>query len=97
MKLTSSQVEKTLAQYSAQPIPENHDLASQLSALFGDHTFFLDSNGLSIVEPAGGMPQGATLAARVVNVANWTDDNLSSLAPHEPEPTDKMIDLAATH
>jgi hypothetical protein len=97
MKLTSSQVEKTLAQYSAQPIPENHGLVSQLSALFGDHTFFLDSNGLNIVEPASGGPQGATVAARVVNVANWTDDNLSSLAPHEPEPTDTMIDLAATH
>jgi hypothetical protein len=97
MKLTSSQVERTLTQYSAQPIPEDHGLVSQLSALFGDHTFFLDSNGLNIVEPAGGVPQGAALAARVVNVANWTDDNLSTLAPHEPEPTDTMVDLAATH
>jgi hypothetical protein len=97
MKLTSSQVEKTLSQYSAQPIPEDHGLVSQLSALFGDHTFFLDSNGLNIVEPATGVPQGAALPARVVNIANWADDNLSTLAPHEPEPTDTMIDLPATH
>ena len=97
MKLTSSQVEKTLTQYSAQPIPENHGLVPQLNALFGDHTFFLDSNGLNIVEPAVGAPAGAAQAAQVVNVATWSDDNLSSLAPHEPEPTDTMIDLASTH
>jgi len=97
MKLTSSQVEKTLTQYSAQPIPENHDLVPQLSALFGDHTFFLDSNGLNIVELTVEVPRGSTLAARVVNVANWGDEDLSSLAPHEPEPTDTMIDLTSTH
>jgi hypothetical protein len=97
MKLTSSQVEKTLTQYSAQAIPENHGLVPQLNALFGDHTFFLDSNGLNIVEPAVGVPEGSTKAAQVINVANWSDDNLSSLAPHEPEPTDTIIDLASTH
>ena len=97
MKLTSSQVEKALTQYSAQPIPESHGLVPQLNALFGDHTFFLDSNGLNIVEPAVEVPQGATLAARVVNVANWGDEDLSSLAPHEPTPTDTMIELAPTH
>ena len=97
MKLTSSQVEKALTQYSAQPIPENHGLVPQLNALFGDHTFFLDSNGLNIVEPAVEVPRGATLAARVVNLANWGDEDLSSLAPHEPQPTDTMIDLASTH
>ena len=97
MKLTSSQVEKALTQYSAQPIPENHGLVPQLNALFGDHTFFLDSNGLNIVEPAAGVAQGPAHAAQVINVANWSDDNLSSLAPHEPEPTDTIIDLASTH
>jgi hypothetical protein len=97
MKLTSSQVEKTLSQYSAQPIPENHGLVPQLNALFGNHTFFLDSNGLNIVEPAVEASQGTAQAVRVVNVANWGDENLSSLAPHEPEPTDTMIDLASSH
>jgi hypothetical protein len=97
MKLTSAQVEKTLTQYAAQPIPEDHGLVSQLNALFGDHTFFLDRNGLNIVEPAADNLEGAAQSARVVNLANWGDENLSSLAPHEPEPTDTMIELETTH
>jgi hypothetical protein len=97
MKLTTQQLEKTLTQYAAQPIPDDHGLVPQLNALFGEHTFFLDSNGLNIVEPAVEMPRGARQSARVVNVADWGDENLSSLAPHEPEPTDTVIDLESTH
>ena len=49
MKLTSAQVERALTQFQAQAIPENHPVLPQLNKLFGDHTFFLDSNGLNIV------------------------------------------------
>jgi len=91
MKLTSAQVERTLRQFEAQAIPDNHPVIPQLSNLFGDHTFFLNDNGLSIIEPAPEVPQ----AARVVNLANWSDENL--LAPHEPEPTDAIIELESKH
>jgi hypothetical protein len=31
-----------------------------------------------------------------MNIANWGDANLTSLTPHEPEPTEVVIVLAAS-
>ena len=96
MKLTSAQIERTLGQFEAQAIPENHPVLSQLNELFGDHTFFLDSNGLNILEPAEDSPQGDVQAARVVNLANWSGEGLTKLAPHEPQPTGAIVELAVS-
>jgi hypothetical protein len=95
MKLTSAQVETTLSQFEAQAIPDSHPVVPQLNELFGDHTFFLDGNGLNVVEPIAEAPEAQ--AARVVNLANWSDANLTSLAPHEPEPTGAIIELGSKH
>ena len=53
MRLTSAQVERTLRQFEfeARAIPDSHPVVPKLTEIFGDHTFFLDSNGLNIVEP----------------------------------------------
>jgi hypothetical protein len=96
MKLNSTQVEQTLTQFEAQVIPEDHPLARELNELFGDHMFFLDRNGLNVVEPKEGADAG-TLAGTVVNLANWGDAQLSSLAPHEPEPTEVVVVLESKH
>ena len=90
MKLSTPMVQRCLSQYDAQAIPSNHPSVPELSALFGDHTFFLDGKGLNIVEATGS--DGAS-EAQVVNVASWTDESRTSLAPHEPEPTDVVIEL----
>jgi hypothetical protein len=74
MKLTSAQVERTLGQFEAQAIPDDHPEVPQLNDLFGEHTFFLDSNGLNIVEPAEPARAGAQ-SAKVVNLASWSDAN----------------------
>ena len=79
MKLTSAQVERTLTQFRGEAIPDNHPVIPQLNSLFGEHTFFLDSHGLNIVEPAEG--SGAQ-SAKVVNVANWSDADPNRLEPH---------------
>jgi len=98
MKLTSVQVQRTLSQFDARAIPDNHPVISQLSELFGDHTFFLDETGLSIVEPAAEETSQATpQLVRVVKLANWSDEGLTSLSPHEPEPTDDTIELGSRH
>ena len=92
MRLNSAQVEKTLTQFEAQVIPDDHPLVPKLSELFGDHTFFLDSNGLNVVEPIESIDAGT-----VVNLANWSDAQLTSLAPHEPEPTEVIVILESKH
>jgi hypothetical protein len=90
MKLNSAQVEQTLTQFEAQVIPEDHPLVPKLNELFGDHTFFLDGNGLNVVEPNESAHAGAQ-AGTVVNLANWSDAGWTSLTPHEPEPTEVVV------
>ena len=46
MRLTSALVERTLSQFEAEAIPDNHPVIPQLRGLFGDHTFFLDVGSL---------------------------------------------------
>jgi hypothetical protein len=94
MRLTSAEVERTLRQFQAQAIPDNHPVVPQLCELFGDHTFFLDNNGLNIVEPAE-PDQAGTQAGKVVNLADWS--NTDHLVPHEPEATDIFIVLGFKH
>ncbi|HEY3911638.1 MAG TPA: hypothetical protein VGM07_17380 [Stellaceae bacterium] len=92
MKLTSAMVRQTLDQFEAQPIPDNNPVVPELNKLFGDHTFFLDDNGLNIVEPAAADSAKAP-EWQVVKVASWQDAGKTSLTPHEPEPTDVVIAL----
>ncbi len=92
MKMSSAQVERTLTQFQAQPVPDDHPALGQLKQIFGDHTFFLDRNGLNIVEPTEAPSSGAQ-SGTVIEIANWTDATCTSLAPHEPEVTDLVLSL----
>ena len=92
MKMNSAQIGQTRNQLNAEAIPEEHPAMPQLKRLFGDHTYFLDGNGLNIVEPVEVEPNDGRRGV-VVNLANWTDDKATSLQPHEPESTDLVVDL----
>ncbi len=46
MKLNAAQVKQTLNKMDAQVLPDNHPAVSQLVELYGDHTYFLDRDGL---------------------------------------------------
>jgi hypothetical protein len=94
MRLTPVLVKRTLSQFEAQAIPDNHPAVPELSRMFGDHTFFLDGNGLNIVEPALVDEEG-TEAGKVVRLASWNDPDRTSLAAHEPEPTDVVVELGS--
>ena len=59
MKLNPTQLERTLGQFEARAIPDDHPVIPQLNDLFGEHTFFLDRNGLNIVEPASSTAMGS--------------------------------------
>jgi hypothetical protein len=96
MRLTSALVERTLSQFEAEAIPDNHPVIPPLRELFGDHTFFLDGNGLNIVEPAD-TSQLEVQAGKVVNLASWNDEDPPKLAPHEPEATEVVFLLESKH
>jgi len=93
MKLTSAQIERTVGQFEGQAIPEDHPVVPQLNDLFGEHTFFLSSNGLNILEGS----RAGVQSAKVVNLADWSEAGSSGLEPHEPEPTDVVIMLGFRH
>ena len=97
MKMNSAQIEQTLRRLNAedmnaQAIPPEHPAIARLEELFGDHTYFLDSNGLNIVEPVEPTETDSRVGV-VVNIAHWADANASSLQPHEPKSTDLVVDL----
>jgi len=94
MKKSSQMIERTLSQFEAQPVPDDHPAVTQLNRLFGDHTFFLDGSGLVIVEPAE-PSEGRAQSGVVVKLASWSDSGRISLAPHPPEVTDHIILLEA--
>jgi hypothetical protein len=96
MKLNSTQVKQTLSQFDAQVLPDDHPAVTQLNNLFGDHTFFLDSGGLKVLEPSEA-PEMQAQTGEVVSLADWSDATLSSLTPHEPELTGVVIVLEPRH
>jgi hypothetical protein len=96
MKLSSTQLKQTLSQFEAEVLPDNHPAVPQLNDLFGNHTFFLDTRGLKVLEPAG-LPETEAQSGEIVSLADWSDASLTSLRPHEPEPTGVVVVLESTH
>ena len=73
-------------------VPETHPANLSLCETFGDHTFFLDSEGLVIAEPSEG--ESETELARVVKLAAWADDERTELSPQPREDTGLLIVLS---
>ncbi|HUC18645.1 MAG TPA: hypothetical protein VMA37_13265 [Acetobacteraceae bacterium] len=88
MKLTSAQVERTLDQFEAKVIPEDHPAVPELTKIFGDHTYFLDDTGLLVVEATEPGEEG-----NILKVADWEDASRTVLACHAPEPTGVVVVL----
>jgi hypothetical protein len=97
MKLTEDRIDHALSQLNAQALnaqalPENHPVTDQLSDVFGDHTFFFDAEGLTIIEPTRLDGESPGLG-QVIKLASWVDDARSKLAPHPPEFTEVVVEL----
>jgi hypothetical protein len=97
MKLTSEQVTRTTNQVQVQALPDSHAAVPHLKETYGEHTFLVDNNGLNILEPADDSPPGAVKAAVVISLADWSDDTLTRLIPHEPVPTGETVELVPMH
>ena len=89
MKLNPTRIEQALSQFAAQQVPEDHPVIAQFNRLFGDHTFFIDADGLAIVEP-NGRDEGGAETGRIVKLASWVDDR-RTLAPHDREFTEVVV------
>jgi hypothetical protein len=96
MKLNSTQLKHTLSQFDAEVLPDSHPAVPQLNDLFGDHTFFLDGSGLKVLELAE-TPEKETQTGEVVSLADWSDATLTSLRPHQPEPTGVVVVFEFKH
>jgi hypothetical protein len=94
MKLKTALVEQTVDQLGVEPIPEQHPALPQLNQVFGEHTFFLDTSGLHIVEPGEPADSGEP-TGEVLTIARWSDANRTSLAPQQPEPTGTVVVFAS--
>jgi hypothetical protein len=92
MRLTPAQIKQATSQFEAQHVSEESKLAPELHKVFGDHSFFLARAGLHIVDVPESTEAGVA-AGRVVKLASWTDSHHTTLAPHEPEFTDIVVQL----
>lgn len=96
MKLNETQISKTLAQFQAQVLAEDHPAVAQFRELFGQHTFFLDARGLHVLELLE-VPGMESQEGEIVSLADWSDANFTKLTTHQPEPTGVVIRLKEVH
>lgn len=86
MKLSEPQIQKVEVQTGATVIPPDHPSVAELESHFGQHTFFIDDEGLHVWEPQS---KGESESDGFVGmrVATWSDENKTALVPHEPMAT----------
>jgi len=94
MKLNSNQIAAVREDLIAEPLEEENPAMASLRQAFGDHTFYVGSEGLFVVEPVEDDAHPGE-PAQLVLVAAWTDEEKKALQPVPPQQTEKVIDLAA--
>jgi hypothetical protein len=95
MKLTSDQIERAVDRLDVAAVANAPDLMAQLVELYGDHTFFVDADGLHILEMVDEDEGGAGGdVLTLVQLAAWSDETMSEVVTHEPRATGKSLALA---
>jgi len=92
MKLNDVQIAKTLSQFRAQVLADDHPAVVQFRELFGQHTFFLDAMGLYVLELLE-VPGVEAEEAEVISLADWSDAGFTKMTTHQPEPTGVVVRL----
>jgi len=93
MKLSSEKLGSVLEQIDVEVIPDDHPSLPKLREVFGDHTFFVDDGGLTIIQPLDQHRRTGGL----VKIARWDNADPPHLVAHTPEETDVLIRLESTH
>lgn len=84
MKLTTAQIQNVVDQVQADPVPEQHPTMPQLQEVFGPHTFFLNAEGLHVVEPSEKTDSGKR-EGHFIKLASWNDEERTALATHDAQ------------
>lgn len=96
MKLNAQQIAAVGQQIGADPLNDDDPVTDQLVKIFGEHTFYLSTEGLLVIEAAVDPDQDReTGKGQFVRVATWADEQRSALQPIQPEPTSIVLDLDA--
>ena len=77
MKLNDVQICRTLSQFRALVLAEDHPAVAQFCELFGHHTFFLDASGLNVLELLE-VPGMEAQDGEVIRLAEWSDTDFTS-------------------
>ena len=86
MRLSEPQILRVVGESGATAIPADHPAASELESNFGEHTFFVDNDGLHVWDcPSDTESESSKLVG--MRVASWSKENKNALVPHEPIPT----------
>lgn len=92
MKLTTQQIEDAVLKLQVSAISESAGLMAELVDLYGDHTFFVDPDGLHILERLDEDQQGDDREfLTLIQIAAWTDETRSEVATHDPRMTGKTV------
>src|SRR3546814_15927968 len=86
MRLSEPQMQRVQEETGASVVPEDNPSMPALKQNFGDHTFFLDAEGLHIWEAVSEEPaeDGKLVGVRV---AAWSSEERTARGPHEPAPS----------
>lgn len=102
MKLSSAQIAAVEQATGANPIPDEDPANAKLREAVGEHTFYVDQQGLLVLESpeAAATPQETLQgtpdeALEIVRVGRWVEGEQQQLALTPPERTGQVIDLAA--
>ncbi len=84
MKLTDEQIAQIKDQLGADPVPADNPAMKMLAQHFGEHTFYVDEDGLHFFETLETEAASGPNDVRPVRIATWTDEKREALSPHEP-------------
>ncbi|HUF86591.1 MAG TPA: hypothetical protein VMM59_04345 [Thermohalobaculum sp.] len=90
MKLNAAQQRTVEDQLGVEALPDENPAMPKLREVFGDHTFFVDAEGLNVVEQH---PEEENVSGVVIKLASWAEDN-TQLRVHEPEVLPVKVELA---
>lgn len=89
MKLDDRQLAHVREQINADPLEDTHPAMGTLIKGFGDHTFYVDPNGIYIFLPSDQNDHQLVL----VQIAGVDENDPEQMAPIEPQLTSIVVDV----